>query len=313
MGYEVTEDDNNNCNIGLGLGLNTSFDQSELKSQDHAHDQNELIRRFKLEPSILTLGFSSSNNNHHVVEENNKHRQQNYTPSLSSPNSALSNSFSNNNTNSCSIKRSSSSVIKREKELLVVVGYHEELEVEKVVNSSSRVLVSDEDDEGSARKKLRLTKEQSSLLEDNFKEHGTLNPKQKQALAEQLNLRPRQVEVWFQNRRARTKLKQTEVDCEFLKKCCETLTEENRKLHKELQELKALKLSQPPSMYMQLPAATLTICPSCERLGGGGGGGGAGGGGDGTDGPAKNIPVITMAPNKPQFYNPFKQHPSAAC
>ncbi|CAN6196127.1 unnamed protein product [Urochloa humidicola] len=62
---------------------------------------------------------------------------------------------------------------------------------------------SDEDDGGSARKKLRLSKEQSAFLEESFKEHATLNPKQKQALAKQLNLRPRQVEVWFQNRRAR--------------------------------------------------------------------------------------------------------------
>jgi homeobox-leucine zipper protein len=62
----------------------------------------------------------------------------------------------------------------------------------------------------------------------------------------------------------RTKLKQTEVDCEYLKKCCETLTEENRRLQKELQELRALKTSQP--FYMQLPATTLTMCPSCERV-----------------------------------------------
>ncbi|PHT60165.1 Homeobox-leucine zipper protein HOX27 [Capsicum baccatum] len=129
--------------------------------------------------------------------------------------------------------------------------------------ASSRA--SDEDENGvNTRKKLRLSKEQSAYLEESFKEHHTLNPKQKQALAKQLNLRQRQVEVWFQNRRARTKLKQTEVDCEYLKRCCETLTEENRRLHKELQELRALKTSNP--FYMQLPATTLTMCPSCERV-----------------------------------------------
>ncbi|XP_006359162.1 homeobox-leucine zipper protein HOX11-like [Solanum tuberosum] len=129
--------------------------------------------------------------------------------------------------------------------------------------ASSRA--SDDDENGAnTRKKLRLSKEQSAYLEESFKEHHTLNPKQKLALAKQLSLRPRQVEVWFQNRRARTKLKQTEVDCEYLKRCCETLTDENRRLHKELQELRALKTSNP--FYMQLPATTLTMCPSCERV-----------------------------------------------
>lgn len=63
----------------------------------------------------------------------------------------------------------------------------------------------------------------------------------------------------------RTKLKQTEVDCEFLKRCCENLTDENRRLMKEVQELRALKLS--PQFYMQMtPPTTLTMCPSCERV-----------------------------------------------
>lgn len=94
----------------------------------------------------------------------------------------------------------------------------------------------------------------------------------------------------------RTKLKQTEVDCEFLKKCCETLTDENRRLHKELQELKALKIAQP--LYMQLPAATLTMCPSCERIGGGVG-----------ENQSKNAFTIAQ---KPHFFSPFN-NPSAAC
>lgn len=65
----------------------------------------------------------------------------------------------------------------------------------------------------------------------------------------------------------RTKLKQTEVDCEYLKRCCETLTEENRRLQKELQELRALKSTAGNNpFYMQLPATTLTMCPSCERV-----------------------------------------------
>ncbi|KAM0879723.1 hypothetical protein ACQ4PT_034039 [Festuca glaucescens] len=135
----------------------------------------------------------------------------------------------------------------------------------------------DEDDSGGAggaasRKKLRLSKDQSAVLEERFKEHSTLNPKQKAALARQLGLRPRQVEVWFQNRRARTKLKQTEVDCESLKRCCETLTEQNRRLQREVQELRALKLlappPPPPHLYMRAPPppTTLTMCPSCERV-----------------------------------------------
>ncbi|KAJ1439852.1 Leucine zipper, homeobox-associated [Sesbania bispinosa] len=114
--------------------------------------------------------------------------------------------------------------------------------------------------ENTNRKKLRLTKEQQAMLENSFQLHNTINPAQKRALAEQLNLKHRQVEVWFQNRRARTKLKQTEVDCEFLKKCCEKLSEENLRLKKELQELRALKVG-PFSK-----GANWTVCSSCEKL-----------------------------------------------
>ena len=67
-------------------------------------------------------------------------------------------------------------------------------------------------------------------------------------------------------RACRTKLKQTEVDCEFLKRCCETLTEENRRLQREVAELRALKLVAPHQYARMPPPTTLTMCPSCERL-----------------------------------------------
>lgn len=89
------------------------------------------------------------------------------------------------------------------------------------------------------------------------------------------------------------------MDCEFLKKCCDTLTDENRRLQKELQELKAVKVAQ--LFYMHMPAATLTMCPSCERVGGAAVGDG---------GNSKN-PFSILATSNPHLYNPFSN--PAAC
>ncbi|KAG2261698.1 hypothetical protein Bca52824_068777 [Brassica carinata] len=133
----------------------------------------------------------------------------------------------------------------------------------------NRLPSSSEDDEelshgGSAppRKKLRLTREQSRLLEDSFRQNHTLNPKQKEALAKHLMLRPRQIEVWFQNRRARSKLKQTEMECEYLKRWFGSLTEQNYRLHREVEELRAMKVG--PATVTS--ASSLTMCPRCERV-----------------------------------------------
>ncbi|KAG6506236.1 homeobox-leucine zipper protein HOX19-like [Zingiber officinale] len=132
----------------------------------------------------------------------------------------------------------------------------------KSLEGGRRPVICDEEEDSDARKKIRLTREQSAMLEIRFRCQSNLTPKQKQALAKQLNLQPRQVEVWFQNRRARKKLKQTEMDCEFLKRCYEVLSKENQMLQKELQEMKALKPT-------QFPAAGLSICPTCGKIAGG--------------------------------------------
>ncbi|XP_010432030.1 PREDICTED: homeobox-leucine zipper protein HAT22-like isoform X1 [Camelina sativa] len=276
------------CNTGLVLGLSLSPASSNYNHAIKKASATVDHRFIRLDPS-LTLSLSGESYKTKTV-------------------AGAGDQICRQTSSHSGISSFSSGRVKREREISGGDGEEEAEETtERVV--SSRVSDDHEDEEGvSARKKLRLTKQQSALLEDSFKLHSTLNPKQKQTLARQLNLRPRQVEVWFQNRRARTKLKQTEVDCEFLKKCCETLTDENRRLQKELQDLKALKLAQP--FYMHMPAATLTMCPSCERLGGGGGTGGAGGGTAAVDGETAKgaFSIVT----KPRFYNPFT-NPSAAC
>ncbi|CAF2302323.1 homeobox-leucine zipper protein ATHB-4 [Brassica rapa] len=246
----------------LGLGLNLLPLRTSSSSFSHMHNHNNNHLQKKINHNSWPHQFHSSERNSDVGSLL-RGLEVNRTPSatvvinleedlagVSSPNSNIS-SVSGN---------------KRDLAAARGDGGGDENEAERA--SCSHGGGSDEEEGGNCegtRKKLRLSKEQALVLEDTFKEHSTLNPKQKLALAKQLNLRTRQVEVWFQNRRARTKLKQTEVDCEYLKRCCDTLTEENRRLHKEVAELRALKLS--PHLYMHMtPPTTLTMCPSCERV-----------------------------------------------
>ncbi|TKW37995.1 hypothetical protein SEVIR_1G086100v4 [Setaria viridis] len=104
---------------------------------------------------------------------------------------------------------------------------------------------------GGGRKKLRLTGAQAAMLEDSFRAHNILSHAEKQELARRVGLSARQVEVWFQNRRARTKLKQTEVDCELLHRWCDRLTDENARLRRDLADLRASA------------TARLAVCAAC--------------------------------------------------
>ncbi|KAK1615053.1 hypothetical protein QYE76_020570 [Lolium multiflorum] len=117
-----------------------------------------------------------------------------------------------------------------------------------------------------ARKKLQLTADQAAVMEKSFRAHNVLSHGEKHDLARELGLKPRQVEVWFQNRRARTKLKQTELDCELLRRWCERLGDENERLRRELAELRSSSSS---SAFLSRLTAAVRVneaCPSCNKL-----------------------------------------------
>ncbi|XP_076935393.1 homeobox-leucine zipper protein ATHB-13-like [Bidens hawaiensis] len=99
------------------------------------------------------------------------------------------------------------------------------------------------EDDGSqiGEKKRRLNLEQVKALEKSFELGNKLEPERKTQLARALGLQPRQVAIWFQNRRARWKTKQLEKDYDVLRRQFESVKADNdalknlnKKLHAEL-------------------------------------------------------------------------------
>lgn len=68
------------------------------------------------------------------------------------------------------------------------------------------------------------------MLERSFEEENKLEPERKSELARKLGLQPRQVAVWFQNRRARWKTKQLERDFDRLKSSYDSLLSDHDSL-----------------------------------------------------------------------------------
>ncbi|KAI4364224.1 hypothetical protein MLD38_020346 [Melastoma candidum] len=89
-------------------------------------------------------------------------------------------------------------------------------------------------------KKKKLRGDQLELLERSFQEEIKLDPDRKLRLSRELGLQPRQVAVWFQNRRARWKAKQLERLYDVLKMEFDAVSREKLKLQEEVLRLKAM-------------------------------------------------------------------------
>lgn len=102
--------------------------------------------------------------------------------------------------------------------------------------------IGDDDSDDSLRhheSKRRLTTDQVRLLEISFELENKLEPERKAQLAKALGLKPRQIAIWFQNRRARWKTKRLEKDYEALRSSYESLKVDHECLLKEKEELEA--------------------------------------------------------------------------
>ncbi|KAL5725218.1 homeobox-leucine zipper protein [Ranunculus cassubicifolius] len=114
-------------------------------------------------------------------------------------------------------------------------------------------------DEQLPEKKRRLTAEQVHLLEKSFAAENKLEPERKTDLAKKLGLQPRQVAIWFQNRRARWKNKQLERDYDILKASYDSLLENYDSIVKENEKIKSEVVSLTEKLHKDelLPADPL--------------------------------------------------------
>ncbi|KAF5743441.1 Homeobox-leucine zipper protein ATHB-7 [Tripterygium wilfordii] len=85
--------------------------------------------------------------------------------------------------------------------------------------------------------KPRFSDEQIRLLESIFKSEAKLEPRKKVEVARKVGLEPRQVGIWFQNKRARFKSKQLEQEYTTLRAQYETLASQFQSLEMERQTL----------------------------------------------------------------------------
>ncbi|KAG0552441.1 hypothetical protein BDA96_01G507500 [Sorghum bicolor] len=116
---------------------------------------------------------------------------------------------------------------------------------------------------GLGEKKRRLLQEQVRALERCFETDNKLDPDRKARIARDLALQPRQVAVWFQNRRARWKTKTLERDFsalrarhDALRADCDALRRDKDALAAEIRELRQKLLSKAPEAAVKLEATT---------------------------------------------------------
>uniref|UniRef100_A0A2P2Q3T4 Homeobox-leucine zipper protein n=1 Tax=Rhizophora mucronata TaxID=61149 RepID=A0A2P2Q3T4_RHIMU len=124
--------------------------------------------------------------------------------------------------------------------------------------------------------KKRLTQDQVKLLERTFTSIKKLEPELKLQLACQLGVQPRQVAIWYQNKRARWKTQSLALDNSTLQVKLEDALADKRRLEREVMHLREelgkaqemLFASQNHGVPLPLPSLNISNCnSSCDEGG----------------------------------------------
>ncbi|XP_027353194.1 homeobox-leucine zipper protein ATHB-7-like [Abrus precatorius] len=117
-----------------------------------------------------------------------------------------------------------------------------------------------------SKNKIKFSDEQVKSLESMFETDSRLESTKKLELARELGLQPRQVAIWFQNKRARWKSKQLQRDYTILRAKYNTLSSHFDALQKEHQALliQLQKLNHQPLEQTQSCKQEVKPGPSTE-------------------------------------------------
>lgn len=99
--------------------------------------------------------------------------------------------------------------------------------------------------------KKRLNPDQVRLLERSFTSNNKLEHEHKLQLANQIGVSPRQVAIWYQNKRARWRTQNLELDYNVLQQKLEDAVAEKRRLEKDVERLKG-ELEKAQEMVLSL-------------------------------------------------------------
>ncbi|OIT00364.1 homeobox-leucine zipper protein athb-52 [Nicotiana attenuata] len=122
--------------------------------------------------------------------------------------------------------------------------------------------------------KKRLNQEQIKLLESSFDSTKKLEPEKKLQLAKELGVPPRQISIWYQNRRARWKNQNLEIDYNALQLKLETalseklqLEKETERLRGELQKANQMLIAVNGERAINIPLCDVSLSSCCEERG----------------------------------------------